>query len=1677
MYQPPTITFTLSFPGVLLEPSLLDLTVTSSTSPGFPYLGQVYDAWCLDRMVQIDVTAAYTAKVYSSYELFSFAGEANLAFHGNSANLDNVNWLLNYYTGPATGYTYGEVQGAIWKLLGSNPIAGYVGPQDALKVDALYNLALANDNFVPDAGQAIGMIVDPVSASGVHAQPLVIETQAAKLGDFVWNDLNADGIQNAGELGIAGATVKLVRDMDGDGLFISPNEVLATTTTDAAGAYSFKGLMPGLSYQVLFTMPGNYDALSPRQADGSATSGVNSDGLLSNVVVLAPGEFNRSIDSGFYKFASLGDRVWVDVNGNNVQDVGDVGLVNVTVQLKNSLGTVVATTTTDANGLYHFNGLIPSTYSVCFVKPAGYDFAVADQGGDDAADSDANVVSGITAQVTLVSGETNNTVDAGLVSIPARLSGYVYEDFGNDGMRGAGEPVIAGVTLVLTGIDNLGNAVNRSTVTDVNGFYEFTGLRAGTYAVTETQPGAYLDGKDTAGSSGGSVAVNDVISNVVLAAGANSVNNNFGELVGAQIHGNVYCDDNNDGIKQAGELGLGGVPVRLQGTNDLNQAVDITINTNPDGSYAFNGLRPGTYSVTETAQPAGKLDGKETAGTAGGNTGVNEIISGIVLTQGFISSDNNFGEILPAQVSGFVYCDINNDGIKQAGDLGIGGVPVRLQGINDRGVAVDLTLNTNADGSYAFTGLRPGTYSVTETAQPAGKADGKETAGSTGGNTSVNEVISSIVVGAGQSSTNNNFGEIQPAKAHIGDLVFEDKNANGVQDAGEVGIANVTVNLCDAAGLIVGTTTTDAAGKYGFDVVAGTYAVKVVAPATYLVTGKDVGGNTVASDAVDSDIDATTGKTGNYVLNPGDVNNTVDAGLYRTASLGDRVWLDCNSNGVQDAGELGVANFSVKLLNAAGAVVATQTTDANGNYLFSGLVPGSYAVQFGTLSGYNFTGKDLGGNDANDSDADPVTGRTIYTTLDSGEVDRSWDAGLQPLCRNVTFDFSGNSATDGPDGNSRSYTDALTGVSVTARAFSQDKNQVTNAASDVWQSAFLGSYGGGLGVTDSSEGNGSGNAHTIDNVGRNNYIVLQFSQAVELDKAFLGYVVGDSDLQVWIGNSATPITTMSNAVLASMGFSEVNTTTETTARWADLNAGNVAGNVIIIAADTTDTTPEDYFKLQQLALCAPDLCAPVAKASIGNFVWDDKNFNGVQDSGEAGIANVTVNLLNSAGTVLSTTTTDAGGLYSFSNLNPADYKIQVVAPTGYFVSKKDQGGNDALDSDIDSTGTTVVTTLSAGENDLSWDAGLYRKASVGDKVWSDSNHNNLQDVGEVGIAHIVVKLLDTSGTVLASTSTNSSGNYLFSDLDPGSYVLQFDKTGVKHYEWGQWNDLKKWAFAVKDVGSNDAVDSDVAGDAYATNNVSKTDAFMLMSGQNDLTRDAGITPIVLDLDGNGIHTISRADSKGAFDLFGNGTAIQSGWISGSDGFLAVDKNGNGKIDSIGELFGGNAKGAGFASLAAFDSNGDGLVNNLDADFGKLMIWRDANGNHATDAGELVGLAQAGVASLTVGYTELPFVDAQGNLHLERSSATLDSGASVAMTDVYFNVSADDAAAAGIQLPSMADLLGDDRALDVVVGGSDRANTCQQRLADDTGSCHAGDAGEMLRRLAALSQTESHAVAG
>lgn len=161
------------------------------------------------------------------------------------------------------------------------------------------------------------------------------------------------------------------------------------------------------------------------------------------------------------------------------------------------------------------------------------------------------------------------------------------------------------------------------------------------------------------------------------------------------------------------------------------------------------------------------------------------------------------------------------------------------------------------------------------------------------------------------------------------------------------------------------------------------------------------------------------------------------------------------------------------------------------------------------------------------------------------------------------------------------------------------------------------------------------------------------------------------------------------------------------------------------------------------------------------------------------------------------------------------------------------------------------------------------------------------------------------------------------------------------------------------------------------------------------------TPIVFDLDGDGVETLS-VDEGIEFDLLNSGVKVQTGWVSGDDALLAIDSNDNGVIDDRSELFGGNI-GEGFGKLKTFDSNDDGFVDSSDVNFSELKVWQDANENGLTDTDELVSLESAGIVSLDTAYTDVFNTDAQGNIHGEHSSATLANGKAIDLVDVYFQV--------------------------------------------------------------------------
>jgi hypothetical protein len=224
------------------------------------------------------------------------------------------------------------------------------------------------------------------------------------------------------------------------------------------------------------------------------------------------------------------------------------------------------------------------------------------------------------------------------------------------------------------------------------------------------------------------------------------------------LSGFDFADADNDGIKQSGEAGIAGSVISLSGTDDQGNTVTLTATTDANGFYQFANLRPGSYTLKQD-EPPGYLDGKDSIGSQGG-TADSDQMTGITLASGTNGVNNNFGEIPAASVSGSVYVDANNSGVKVAGDPPIANVAIALNGTDDQGNSVALTTTTDGNGFYQFINLRPGSYTITET-QPAGFQEGHNNVGSLGGTVNGDQFM--LTINAGNHGMNYNFGEIAPA--------------------------------------------------------------------------------------------------------------------------------------------------------------------------------------------------------------------------------------------------------------------------------------------------------------------------------------------------------------------------------------------------------------------------------------------------------------------------------------------------------------------------------------------------------------------------------------------------------------------------------------------------------------------------------------------------------------------------------------------------------------------------------------------------------------------------------------------------------------------------------------------------------------------------------------------------
>ncbi len=755
------------------------------------------------------------------------------------------------------------------------------------------------------------------------------------LTGHVWLDKNADGVQAIGtDANLAGITVTL---LDANGV---PSG--RTTTTLSDGSYSFKNLVNG-SYAVKVTPPSG-DAFSPvgTNVDKTVDSIVNLQGQTAAVAVTA-GNITPNQNAAIYAPATLGDTVFTDQNANGIQDSGDTGIAGLTVTLLDGFGnptdglggTTPTTTVTDANGHYSFGNLRPGAYEVQFTTPAGDHFSPQAQGSNRAVDSNPNAA-GLTPSVTLVSGQNDTSIDAGIYA-PVSVSGVVFVDLNDNGVKNIYDTPVRGIEVDL--LKN-GVATGATLLTDANGAYNFGDLIPGTYSVQVVKPAV-----DTFSPVG-----HDVV------PALNSIVSTTGTTSAATLTSGQNLTDQNAGLfPPQPKLSI----VKTESIT-TGQAGDIVTYTVTVSEAAGDAVSTFNISIADLLAPGETLVAHSETVSGGSTTGAGDTI--VEAGTGFtahvnqlLAADQPVVVTYQAKLADSVY---NGQTITNTAHLGYDSAPAGGLSYTDTASA---TMTAHLQDQFA--------KSLVTTSQ-------------NGGNVVITgeTVTFDLTVTLARGTQDLVLKDVLPAgfTAVSAKVVAEGNATSSLLHIGDV-VSAVGPALSLDFGTVVnpGSSTTAPGDQIVVEVTA--IVDDNVASGTLITNTGTLIATTPGGAAQETDTSSTTVK----VMQPSRITGFV--------------FLDGNCNGTYHVGDPGIAGVTVRLLDGQGNPTGiTTTTDSYGHYSFNRLIPGKYEVQVVNPQGTDFSDEEhASGNALVDSDVNPTTGVTDVITLSGGDTFAGANAGLE----------------------------------------------------------------------------------------------------------------------------------------------------------------------------------------------------------------------------------------------------------------------------------------------------------------------------------------------------------------------------------------------------------------------------------------------------------------------------------------------------------------------------------------------------------------------------------------------------------------------------------------------------------------------------------------------------------
>ena len=1355
-------------------------------------------------------------------------------------------------------------------------------------------------------------------ANGLGDVATLCSLAPIELGGRIWVDANTNGVQDPCEITLSDISVTLYT--------IDGTEV-ETTVSDASGDYYFSDevIRPNEEYFVVFgsaaqtqtplalldiyTPTAKNIGMSPNNSLNDSDVQVGDILGITNALYIpistgGPGSVSHANDAGFFEIpppvgANITGQIFDDLNQNGLQDSDEPYISEIIVTLFNADGTVVATTETDDNGSYIFQNILEGNYYVEVNLQTSVDGAVLDveptilDAGDDAIDSDFDPNTGQTNTFVFDPKEGDKDFDAGVFRPSGIINGIAFEDINGDGIQDANEPAIGGVTVTLLDCNDV---VIATVITDASGNYSFGDLDKGDYKI-RFDPSGNDSGVDNYIASPKGAGTDTTKDSDIDASFTSDCVSVFLDPIGIDggfvipkttILGTAFEDINADGIQADTDLPIAGITVILSDCEGNEVARTLTDDL---GNYVFDNLIFGDYQVRfdQTGNNNGidyyEASPKDAGGDDSKDSDVDaQFLSDCVsLMEESIAIDAGFNEPT-ANVSGTAFEDIDGDGIRDVDEGLIINLLVSLVDCDGNVVATTIT---DEFGNYSFVDIRAGDYKIVfGTPSDINGNEFSATKQDVGNDDSIDSNIgvdnSTECIPLAPNSDNNISAGFIPPSGIISGLAFNDENQDGIQDAGELGIAGITVELQDCNGITIASTTTDNEGNYSFTgnlsddyIIVFNVTTNTEGITDYTTSPKGTGGD----DSTDSDIDIITNASDCVSFDPSK-GLEIDAGFFRpTGILTGVVFNDLNQDGIQDTNEPFFGGVTVALQDCNGLTIATTTSNSDGSYSFDEVLLGDYQVVFNPTT--NTEGIDglVTSPQGNDSDIDPTTNASDCITFDP-EKGLGIDAGFYEPVGSITGisfeDLNGDGIQDANETGIGGITIELQDCNGVVVATTTSNPDGSYSFDDIVQGNYQvyfnpNTNSQGIPNFDTSPEGGDSDIDSMTNT--SDCVDFEPTQGSEINAGFTqptGVVMGtvfndiDGDGMQEPGEGAIEGVTVS--LLDCDGTVLATTTTNENGNY--YFEGRILGSyqVVFDANTNTDnildyqTSPEnrgddtmdsdidavtntsDCFQFDPTNGADIDAGFVQPKGELMGTIFNDIDADGMQEPGEGGISGVTVVLLDTEGTTIGTTTTDANGNYFFTDIISGAYQVLIDPATNsagiddYMNSPANQGDED-MDSDINpsTNRSDIFTFVALDGGDI--DGGLFQPAEpvvIGNMVFKDCNKNGILDAGETGQGGIVVML---SGITLLGddvnqqTTSNQDGTYQFNIDRPGTYQIMFvipdDLTGVE--------------FSPQNIGDNDMIDSD------ANPSTGIVAAFEVESGAVVSHVDVGVIDLVAPL--------------------------------------------------------------------------------------------------------------------------------------------------------------------------------------------------------------------------------------